>query len=188
MANFPSLKGQLLVAMPNLIDSPFMHGVCYVCQHDEQGAIGFLVNQPIAMEVADLLQDQGIQLTEKLSAKPLLIGGPLQRERGFVLHFQEDAIHWRSTLKVADGIHVTTSQDVLEAIAQKKVPDEYMVMLGYASWAPGQLEQEITQNLWLVVPSSQEILFQCPYEARWEKAIQSIGISLAMLTESQGHA
>lgn len=184
--NLSTLKGKLIIAMPRLNDTPFAHGVCYLCQHDDQGAIGLLINQPIAMEVTDLFSDQGLKTKADAVHRPLLIGGPLQRERGFVLHQQQGA--WRSTLHIQDGIYITTSQDILQAIAEQKPPLHYMILLGYASWAPGQLEHEISENDWLTAAAKPEILFQTRYELRWQMAIETLGFNLAMLSKETGHA
>jgi putative transcriptional regulator len=182
-----TLKGQLLIATPRQSDSFFAQSVCYLCQHDDQGAIGLLINQPIAMSVTDLFSDQGLaELPTEQSYQPLLIGGPLQRERGFVLH--RDAGHWRSTLKIQEDIYVTTSQDILQAIAAQKPPHQYLIILGYASWAPGQLEHEISQNDWLITPSNFDLLFHTDYALRWHNAIATLGFDANMLSKEFGHA
>lgn len=181
-----SLKGSLVIAMPSLVDSLFAHCVCYLCQHDDQGAIGLLINQPIAMDVADLFSDQGLSVNKTVFHRPLLIGGPLQRERGFVLHTQRG--HWRSSLAIQDDIYITTSQDILQAIADQKPPQQYLIVLGYSAWSPGQLEHEIQQNMWLTAPASVELLFETRYELRWQKAIESLGFTPAMLSKETGHA
>lgn len=184
--NLDALKGTVLIAMPKLSHSAFDHSLCYVCQHDEQGAVGLLINQPIAMGVTDLFEDQGLKVHPEFTYQPLLIGGPLQRERGFVLH--QGRGPWRFSLQIKDDIYITTSQDILLAIAQKKAPAHYMVILGYSSWAPGQLEFEISQNHWLIAPANEALLFQLAYEQRWLSAIQSLGFNLAGLIEESGHA
>jgi putative transcriptional regulator len=181
-----ALKGKLIIAMPKLCDSPFAHSVCYLCQHDDQGAIGLLINQPIAMGVDDLFSDQGLNTHKKTSHRPLLIGGPLQRERGFVLH--QHPGRWRSSINIQDDIYITTSQDILQAIAEQKPPIDYMILLGYTSWAPGQLEYEISQNYWLMAPAKPELLFQTRYELRWQAAIETLGFNLSMLSKEVGHA
>lgn len=181
------LKGQLLIATPRQNDSFFAQSVCYLCQHDEQGAIGLLINQPIAMSVMDIFADQGLSHPPADKPyQPLLIGGPLQRERGFVLH--REAGHWRSTLKIQEDIYVTTSQDILQAIAEQKPPHHYLIILGYASWAPGQLEHEISQNDWLIAPSNFELLFQTDYALRWQSAIATLGFDANRLSKEFGHA
>ena len=181
-----ALKGTLLIAMPKLSQSAFDHGICYVCQHDEQGSIGLLINQPIAMAVTDLFTDQGLKIHKNFPYRPLLIGGPLQRERGFVLH--QGPGPWRSSIHIKDDIYITTSQDILHAIAQKQLPEHFLIILGYASWAPGQLEQEISDNHWLMAPANNALLFHLNYEQRWQSAIQSLGFNLAGLIEESGHA
>ncbi len=181
-----TLAGHLLIAMPKLSHSPFDHGVCYLCQHDELGAIALLINQPIAMSVADLFFDQHLKTAKSFPYYPLLIGGPLQRERGFVLHQQTGA--WRTTLPIANDIAITTSQDILSAIAQQKAPQDFMIILGYASWGPGQLEYELSQTNWLIAPATPELLFHTPYEQRWHQAMDDVHFNLAGLIEEDGHA
>ncbi len=181
-----ALKGSLLIAMPKLSHSPFDHSVCYVCQHDELGALGLLINQPIAMSVVDLFIDQGLKIAKDFPYQPLLIGGPLQRERGFVLHRQLGT--WRTTLPINEDFCITTSQDILLTIAQQQNPKDFLIILGYAAWAPGQLEYEISQNHWLIAPATAELVFHTPYEQRWQKAIDSVHFNLAGLIEEAGHA
>jgi len=182
-----SLAGQLLVAMPNLGDPNFDHTVTFVCEHSADGALGITINRPLGVElgaVFDQLELEGA--TTPLASEPVLRGGPVQTERGFVLH--ESALDWQGTRQVGGAIFVTTSQDILADMAAGKGPRRALMALGYAGWGAGQLEEEICDNAWLTVPASTELVFDTPLEKRWRAAAQSIGINLSTLSLGAGHA
>ncbi len=181
------LDQQFLIAMPSLTDPYFAHGVALVCQHGEDGAMGLLVNRLSEFSLGDVLAQMGIPCdSELIAATPVLSGGPVQPERGFVLHDGGDA--WDSTLVVAPGLHLTTSREILVAMARGEGPRNALVALGYAGWVAGQLEAELQDNAWLTAPCSTEILFQRPIEDRWRAAARSIGVDFARLAGYSGRA
>lgn len=168
-------------------DPNFDHTVTFICEHNEDGALGLVVNRPMGMHLSDVLNQMSLtENSEQKSKVPLLRGGPVQPERGFVVH--DHLGEWGSTLEVSDGIHVTTSRDILEAMADGTGPDNALVILGYAGWAAGQLENEMMVNAWLTVPADKDILFSIPFEKRWQSAAALIGIDINQLGTSFGHA
>lgn len=181
------LTGQFLIAMPNLADPNFFHTVTYLCEHSPAGAMGLVINRPTELTLAELAAQLDMEITEpELAATPVYHGGPVQTERGFVLHpGQED---WDNTLQVTPHISLTMSQDILEAIAQGVGPEQFLITLGYAGWGEGQLEEEIAANAWLNGPAAPDILFETPAEARWQAAAQHLGIELDLLSSDIGHA
>ncbi len=183
-ANFTD---HFLIAMPNMTDPNFAGTLTYICDHGEQGALGVVINRPIDLSMERLFEQIGIELAdERLKELPVYYGGPVQMERGFVLH--SPVGEWGSTLTVNARVGLTTSKDILEATGRCEGPEEIMVTLGYAGWAPGQLEEEIKQNAWLTVPADPDVIFDLPPEARLPAAMQLLGIDLAMLSEDAGHA
>jgi putative transcriptional regulator len=183
----PWLTNQFLIAMPAMGDPNFDHTVTFICEHNEDGALGLVVNRPMGMHLSDVLNQMSLtENSEQKSKVPLLRGGPVQPERGFVVH--DHLGEWGSTLEVSDGIHVTTSRDILEAMADGTGPDNALVILGYAGWAAGQLENEMMVNAWLTVPADKDILFSIPFEKRWQSAAALIGIDINQLGTSFGHA
>jgi putative transcriptional regulator len=182
-----SLTNQLLIAMPSLQDVNFAQTVTYICEHNENGAMGLIINRPTEIQVGEILEQMDMPAEESLSAgQTVLMGGPVQPERGFVLH--SPVGHWEATMQVTDSIGVTTSRDVLAAIASNEGPASAIVTLGYAGWAAGQLEQELVNNSWLTTPVTREILFDLPFEQRWEAAAALLGIDLNLLSGEAGHA
>ncbi|HPF72644.1 MAG: YqgE/AlgH family protein [Rhodanobacteraceae bacterium] len=181
------LSDQFLIASPGLQDPNFARGVTLICQHDEDGAMGLMVNRPSDYHLGDVLKQMNIS-TDLLaiSDAPVLIGGPVQPERGFVLHSPER--DWESSLRVSDQLMVTTSRDILDAMANGEGPKHAMVMLGYSGWTAGQLEDELIENAWLTCQSSTQILFETPAEQRWLAAAQQLGIDLRLMTDYAGHA
>jgi len=181
------LSDQFLIASPGLQDPNFARGVTLICQHDEDGAMGLMVNRPSDYHLGDVLKQMNIS-TDLLaiSDAPVLIGGPVQPERGFVLHSPER--DWESSLRVSDQLMVTTSRDILDAMANGEGPKHAMVMLGYSGWTAGQLEDELIENAWLTCQSSTQILFETPVEQRWLAAAQQLGIDLRLMTDYAGHA
>ncbi|MFC4727710.1 YqgE/AlgH family protein [Coralloluteibacterium thermophilus] len=182
-----SLANHLLVAMPAMDDPNFARGVTLLLQHDEDGAMGLVVNRLSDFTLGEVLRQMGIHPDDPaLAARPVLLGGPVQPERGFVLH--DDARDWGSTLRVGGGLGVTTSRDILEAMARGDGPAHSLLVLGYAGWGAGQLEQELAENAWLTVPADASLLFDTPLEARWQAAAGRIGVDLGRLADYSGRA
>lgn len=181
------LANQLLIALPALGDSDFARSVTLICQHDGEGAMGVMVNRASEYTLGEVLAQMGIDGgDEALHAQVVLAGGPVHPERGFVLHSGDR--QWDSTLAITDDLAVTTSRDVLEAIAGGEGPAHAIVALGCAGWGAGQLEQELIDNSWLNAPADLELLFALPLEARWQAAAGRIGVDLARLADYSGHA
>jgi len=182
-----SLENQLLIAMPTLGDPYFNKTVTYICEHNDEGAMGLIINLPVKITLNDLLAqlDKELEQNPKLEQQ-VLTGGPVAQQRGFVLHSPQGG--WSSSLALSDEVMITTSKDILLALGTDKEPEQYMVTLGYAGWGPGQLEQELQANSWLTTPADNEILFNTPIEMRWKKATEKLGIDLAHLSSEVGHA
>ncbi|HDS0921893.1 TPA: YqgE/AlgH family protein [Stenotrophomonas maltophilia] len=187
MSTLPtSLADHLLVALPSLTDPTFARTVSLICQHDENGAMGVLVNQPSEYTLGDVLAQMEIQTDDRvLRDQVVLNGGPVHPERGFVIH--DDARAWESSLQVGEGVYLTTSRDILEAMARGDGPRNALVTLGCAGWTEGQLEGEIADNSWLTVPADAELLFATPLEQRWQGAAARIGVDLFRLTDYSGN-
>lgn len=182
-----SLTNHFLIAMPGLKDPNFSRTVTYVCEHTEQGAMGIVVNRPTDVTLGDLLEQLNIHTRlDWVRDTPVYQGGPVQTDRGFVLHSATSV--YDSTLHITQGISVTTSRDVLEAIAGGIGPERCFIALGYAGWGGGQLEQEMSQNAWLSGPADEEIIFGMDSEARWMAAAQLLGVDLNLLSGEAGHA
>ena len=181
------LADHFLIAMPALEDPNFHRSVTLICQHDADGAMGIVINRMADYTLGELLAQ--MDLTPQagdLAGRPLVAGGPVQPDRGFVLH--DDPREWNSTLRFGRGLAVTTSRDILTAMAQGEGPGNALVALGYAGWTAGQLEAELTDNSWLTVPADHDILFHAPLEQRWQAAARHAGVDLARLTGYAGHA
>lgn len=182
------LANQLLIAMPTLADPNFSQTVALICEHTDKGALGIVLNRPVGMalgEVFDQLHLPGNDVA--LREQPVLRGGPVQGDRGFVLH-RPTGRAWDSTLVVSETLQVTTSRDVLAALAAGTGPSQAVVALGYAGWDAGQLEDEIRQNAWLNAPCDDSIIFDLPFERRWHAAAKLIGIDLGRLSPQSGRA
>lgn len=184
-----SLENQLLIAMPSLDDPYFNKTVTYICEHNDEGAMGLIINLPISVTVNDLLLQ--LEGENDIADNPnllqqVLTGGPVNKDRGFVLHSPQKG--WSSSLALSDDIMITTSKDILLALGTDNAPEEYMVTLGYAGWEAGQLEKEMQENTWLNTPADKEILFNTPIEDRWKKATEKLGIDIAHLSNEVGHA
>jgi putative transcriptional regulator len=177
-----------LIAMPDMEDSRFSESVTYIVKHDQEGAVGLVVNKPLELTLDQLLSEVGLPLLTPLTdpETPVLFGGPVSSEAGFVLH--RDKGLWNSSLVVEGGLCVTSSRDILDAISQGKGPKDFLVVLGYAGWAAGQLEKEMAENSWLTCPADESLLFEMPYEQRWQAAASKIGVNLNLLTGQVGHA
>lgn len=177
----------LLIALPSLRDSFFERSVTLICQHDSDGAMGVMVNRPSDYTVGEVLQQMGIASDDQaLQAQVVLAGGPVHPERGFVLH--DGGRTWDSSLDVGGGLFLTTSRDVLEAMARGEGPGQALVALGCAGWGTGQLEQELVDDSWLLVPSRADVLFDLPLAQRWQAAAGSIGVDLLNHASHSGHA
>ena len=187
MAEPTPLTNQLLIAMPALRDSNFARGVAFLCQHGEDGAMGLMINRLSEYRLGDVLAQMNMrsELADVIDA-PVLIGGPVQPERGFVLH--APAGNWESSFRISDQISVTTSRDILLAIAAGSGPRHAVVALGYSGWSPGQLERELCDNHWLTGPASEQVLFETPLEDRWEAAAGLVGVNMIQLASYAGHA
>lgn len=184
-----SLQNHFLIAMPSLKDTYFERSVIYLCEHDEKGAMGIMINRPVGIEVNELLQqmelDEEPAEVKSLGAK-VLIGGPVNPERGFVLHTPQE--HWNNSQSLTEDLMLTTSRDVLSALGSKDAPEQFIVALGYAGWSRDQLEQELADNTWLSIPASQELLFSTKHDDRWQKATESLGFDIWQLSNQSGHA
>ena len=182
-----NLTDNFLIAMPALEDPYFANALVYICEHNENGALGIIVNRPIDMNLAGLFDKIDIKLeAENLSNLPVYFGGPVQLDRGFVLHRPIGL--WQSTLAVNSEVGLTSSRDVLASVGSDGLPAEILVTLGYSGWDAGQLENELAQNSWLTVPAKASILFDLPPEERLPAAMQKLGISFSQLSDVAGHA
>ncbi len=187
MVDTQYLTNNFLIAMPGLEDPNFYHSVTYICEHNEEGALGLIVNRLLDMQLGEILQHINLEdATLEARQMPVHLGGPVQQDRGFVLH--EPLGEWEATLKVTDRIGITSSIDILHAIARNEGPERALITLGYAGWGAGQLEQEMADNAWLSGPANPEILFNQPVEERWRAAAASLGVDLDLLSGDTGHA
>jgi putative transcriptional regulator len=182
-----SLTNHFLIAMPGLQDPNFSRTVTYVCEHTDQGAMGIVINRPMDIRLGEMLDQLDIKSEDHQVLNALVyLGGPVQPERGFVLHSSGDGFD--STLTITPEISVTTSRDVLEAIASGRGPARRLIALGYAGWGSGQLEQEMSANAWLSGPADEEIIFKLPPNARWQAAADLLGVDMNLLSGEAGHA
>lgn len=180
------LSNHFLIAMPGLEDANFYRTVTYICEHNAQGAMGIVINRPLDISLGDILEQMEITASPDTSKQAVFSGGPVQTERGFVLHSPDG--DWESTLKVTPEISITTSRDILEAIADNKGPEQSLVALGYAGWGEGQLEEEMSANAWLSGPADSQIIFDLPSEERWQAAAQILGVDMNLMSGDAGHA
>ncbi len=184
--NAEYLNNQFIVAMPALVDPIFHHTVTFVCQHTNEGALGIVINRPANMKLGEIFKQMEIKVKSPTAADvPIFAGGPVQQDRGFVVHTA--CGEWDTTLPVSKDISLTTSRDVIEAIAAGEGPEQYLIALGYAGWGEGQLEKEILSNSWLNAPYAKQILFETPLDQRWNAAASQIGININRLTTQAGH-
>lgn len=183
-----SFQDHLLIAMPSLNDPMFKRSVAYICEHNEEGAMGIVVNHPMDVTVADLLKQLQIEFdAESISSGAYVCaGGPVQHDRGFVLHTPKPGYH--SSMQLNDGLMVTTSKDILLDLTTTEAPEKFLLTLGYAGWTAGQLEQEIADNSWLVIPADNNIIFELTHAEKWQAATAKIGIKTWQLTTEAGHA
>ena len=188
-AAFQSLSNQFLIAMPELEDPNFSRTVTLICQHDENGAVGVIINRTVdSLSINDVLDQFSLPKPEsgRIGHQPIYVGGPVHNELGLVLH--RGLGDWQSTLKVGGQLGLTSSRDVLEAIAHSGGPDDCLLVLGYAGWGAGQLDFEIRQNAWLTVLADPRIIFEVEIEQRWAQAAASLGVDITTLSAGAGHA
>lgn len=185
--NNSNLADQFLIAMPSLKDPNFEKTVTYICAHNEEGAMGIVINKPLEFELGEIFEQMEIK-SEDAKAKqlPVFQGGPVHIDRGFILHRADT--DWDSSIAVSKDICVTTSKDILESIANGNGPDDAVVALGYAGWSGGQLEEEILENTWLNGPAEKQIIFNTPHDQCWNKAVAHLGVDLNKLSSDFGHA
>lgn len=192
-----NLTHHFLIAMPGLEDDFFRRSVIYMCEHSERGAMGLIINKPGSMVLPELFDKVDLPLhREDLQDSPVFQGGPVQTERGFVLHDpvrmdnpdDDSGQIYASTLKVPGGLEMTTSRDVLEALANGAGPRRVLITLGYSAWGEGQLESELGENAWLTVPATADVVFNTPLEHRYDQALGLLGLQAWMLSPDAGHA
>jgi putative transcriptional regulator len=187
MAAGDFLTDQFLIAMPAMTDANFSQTVTYIWEHNAEGALGIIINRPLQMKLADVFEQLKMPTpAESVGRQSVLQGGPVQTDRGFVLHYLGG--RWEHTRKVSSRIQVTTSPDILDAMARGSGPETAIVALGYAGWSAGQLEYELSQNAWLTVPADERVMFDTPFEQRWHAAGRLLGIDLATISLHVGHA
>jgi putative transcriptional regulator len=179
-----SLRNHFLVASPYLQDLRFHGAVIYICEHSDEGVLGLMVNQALDIHLGEVLEQLDMKGGEL--DVPVFSGGPVQQERGFVLHTPDGS--WQNTLEVTEHIRLTTSQDVLSDIGAARGPEHYLVCLGYAGWSEGQLEEELAGNTWLNCPASPDLLFGTAASDRYQAVLRAMGIDISQLSESIGHA
>lgn len=187
MNDSQSFKDHFLIAMPSLVDPNFFHSVTYLCDHSKDGAMGLVINHAMGISVAELLDHMGIMNTnEQMNHHPVLAGGPLQTDRGFVLHRPWGT--WESSMQVSEELCITSSRDILVAIANNQGPEQMLFALGYAGWDAGQLEEELADNAWLSCEANTDLLFGVPAPDRWSSAAAILGVDLKHLSTEIGHA
>ena len=186
------MTNQLLIAMPGMADPNFSTTVTLIWEHNDDGALGIIINRPLALKVSGLFEQLAIDgvsdedNNSKAAENLVLAGGPVGIERGFVLH--DDSDQYENTLSVSDGIQLTLSRDVIDAMASGDGPKQSLVAIGYAGWEPGQLESEMLANSWLNVPATPALVFDTPFSERWDSAARSLGIDIASISPEAGHA
>ncbi len=181
------LAHHFLLAMPALKNPHFFHALIYICEHDDDGTMGIVLNRITEYRVGELFGQLGIRDADKNTKERLLLaGGPMQAERGFILH--RPSGDWEASLTVQDDVTLTSSRDILEVIAQGKGPAENIIALGYAGWSPGQLEQEIADSAWLTMPADSDMIFNTPPDKLWQSAAHAMGVDLNLLSSQTGHA
>jgi putative transcriptional regulator len=191
MADRIDLTNQFLIAMPGMADDTFAGSVVYLCEHNERGALGLVINKPIDIKLKNLFEKVELTLeSEELAEQPVYFGGPVQTERGFVLHEKEGdgGGGYSSTMSVPGGLEMTTSRDVLEAMSHGAGPKKVLVTLGYSGWQAGQLEDELGRNGWLTVDADPSVIFDTPIEKRYDRALMLLGFDPHMLSQEAGHS
>jgi len=182
-----TLANQLLIAMPGMADPNFSSTVTLICEHNADGALGIVINRPLTLDLGGLFEQLDLECPDPIIAKrPVVLGGPVGPERGFVLH--NPGAEFESSLAVSEDIHLTLSRDIIDAMATGTGPEKALVALGYAGWEAGQLEDEMLANSWLNAPATADIVFELPFADRWSAAAESIGIDLSRIAPDAGHA
>ncbi|MBE9515537.1 MAG: YqgE/AlgH family protein [Proteobacteria bacterium] len=187
MSDFESLANHFLIAMPALADPNFSHTVIFICEHTDEGAMGLTINRTMELSMTDIYEqleidpDAGVNTTQ-----PVYQGGPVQHNRGFVLH--EPLGQWESSMTITETMAISTSKDIMLAMAHNKGPERSILALGYAGWGPGQLEQEMVENAWLSGPADSQIIFDMPIEKRWHAAARLLGVDIDAISDQSGHA
>lgn len=183
------LKNQFLIAMPQQGDQLFSEALIYLCEHDENGAMGLIVNKPLPVEFSSLLSQLQIETSssafEQLQHQTVFFGGPCQNNHGFILHNGDT--HWPSSMQVNDELVLTSSKDILSDIAVMKGPEKFLLAIGYSGWSPGQLENEMAHNVWLNVNADSELIFSLAPEHRWHHAAMSIGVDINLVSSQIGY-
>lgn len=186
-ASSDCLRDHFLLAMPGLSEGLFSHSITYICEHGESGAMGIVINQPLDLSVAEIFEHLQITANNDFSEIPVMAGGPVQIDHGFVLH-RDKSTNWEASLKVTEEITLTTSRDILRAIAKDKGPSEHLIALGYAGWSAGQLEHELAENSWLTLPANSDVIFSTPADQRLGAAAALLGIDMNLISANAGHA
>ncbi|MCL1078302.1 YqgE/AlgH family protein [Parashewanella spongiae] len=185
-----SLQNHFLVAMPSMDGTFFERSVIYLCEHDDKGAMGIVINRPIGIEVSELLEQMDLAtqtiLHSSVNNSPVLVGGPVSPDRGFVLHSTQPG--WTNSLAITPDIMITTSRDVLTAMGKQKGPDNFIVALGYAGWGKDQLEEEVAANSWLTIPATSKVLFDVEPAQRWQEASKILGFESWQVSSQVGHS
>jgi len=182
-----SLRNQFLIAMPGLRDSLFTGSVTLLCEHNDNGAMGLIINHPLDLCFKDIFANLDLEAGRDIADEPVLAGGPVNMDRGFVLHHY-DGKNWGASLQVSPDVCLTSSKDIIEAIAHNEGPEAHLIALGYSGWAAGQLEAEMAANAWLTCPADEAILFSLPYEERAKAAASLLGVALSLLSGESGTA
>ncbi|CAA0115764.1 Uncharacterised protein [Halioglobus japonicus] len=182
-----SLRDHFLLAMPCLTEGIFSQSITYICEHGESGAMGIVINRPLDLSVTEIFEHLQITTGSDFSSEPVMAGGPVQMDHGFVLHRYCDK-SWEASLKVTPEITLTTSRDILRAIAIGEGPSDHLIALGYAGWAAGQLEQELADNSWLTLPGNADVIFSTPADQRLGAAAAQLGIDMNLISGQAGHA
>lgn len=188
MKSLSSLENHLLVAMPSLEDGFFERTVIYICEHTKEGAMGIVINLASTMTFRELITqaDEHAIVEDEKSEQIVLCGGPVHQDRGFILHEAQEG--WMSSVAVTDNIMITTSKDILTVIGNNLGPQNALIALGHAGWEAGQLEKELQENSWLTVEADEDLLFNTPIHARWQAAVNKLGVDVWQLTQEVGHA
>lgn len=182
-----TLANQLLIAMPGMPDPNFSSTVTLICEHNDEGALGIVINRPLTLKLGGLFEQLELSNADPGAAEiPVLLGGPVGAERGFVLHNPTNA--FQNSVTVSNEIHLTLSRDIIDAMATGSGPEKSLVALGYAGWESGQLEEEFLANSWLNVTATPDIVFDLPFADRWSAAAQALGIDISCLVPDAGHA